>query len=220
MDAAYGDQDRFGFPPSGGARGADGGPSVASPECGVNVQKYFIFINFSKFSIWNAPPIRITRETMTLLQLVFAERLGNVVGYRVPVYFDIFYGLMKHQVDAKTHTKVVLVRDKSNPAVAFGVGSPTDIKMRALVGDDWRRLCGVDQPVHAMGAAPGYDQPGYWGKVQAEEADWAGKVAAVEGGYPEEYGGAAPGAGAAPAPDEEAAAEGAGAAAPPPAPDQ
>ena len=39
--------------------------------------------------------MRCSRETLRLLQLVFAERLGHVVGWRVPLYFHAFYAALK-----------------------------------------------------------------------------------------------------------------------------
>ena len=64
--------------------------------------RYFIFIHFEHFSIWNAPPMRCSRETLRLLQLVFAERLGHVVGWRVPLYFHAFYAALKVRATAST----------------------------------------------------------------------------------------------------------------------
>ena len=143
------------------------------------VQKYFIFIHFENFSLWNAPPMKASRETLKLLQLIFAERLGHVVGYRVPLYFHVFYAALKPFIDAKTESKVVLIRNKSDDA-AFAPGSANDDKMRALVGDQWRELCGVDQPTKA-GSACGFDQPTYWAEVQEEQKAWAEAVAAAGG---------------------------------------
>ena len=86
-------------------------------------------------------------------------------------------------IDAKTESKVVLVRNKSDVEGEFGAGSANDAKLRALVGDDWRALCGVDE-VGAVpaGSAYGFEQPAYWAGVLEEQAQWAASVRAAGGG--------------------------------------
>lgn len=48
-------------------------------------------------------------------------------------------------------------------------GSENDVALRQLIGDDWKRLTGAEQPVVALGSTPGYNHDEEWGAVAEED---------------------------------------------------
>ena len=166
----------------------------ATRAMGDGVHKYLVFIHLENFSIWNAPPMRCTRETLRLMQQCFAERLGHIVLFRGPAYFKIFFNAIKMFIDAKTVSKAVFV---TGNASVVAEGSADDSMLKQLIGDDWKVLCGVEQPQAAPDVSIGYDHPTYWSAVVEEESAW---VARVEQAKSESAGAAAAAAGAAASP--------------------
>ena len=181
-------------------------------------QKFVIFIHLEDFSLWNAPGAKATRETLRLVQDCFPERLGHCVLWQPAAYFRVFYKIFKRFIDAKTRSKLVLLHgdyDHATRDVAAGGG--VDAAMRGLVGDDWRRLCGVGTVPPAWSAAdsgrcwgnggavpkgwrtppyfsPGYEHASYWAEAVEERARWdaaadAAAAAAAECGVAEEAAG-------------------------------
>ena len=71
--------------------------------------------------------------------------------------------MIKPFVDPVTYGKVVIIKGDYSP------GSANDEKMQLLVGADWKRKCGVDQPRQDKKSSPGYDHKKYWPALLAEE---------------------------------------------------
>ena len=66
------------------------------------VDKYTIFMNLEKFSIFSCPSMACSKETINMLCNMFPERLGHCICYQGPKYFEYFFGLVKPFVDPKT----------------------------------------------------------------------------------------------------------------------
>lgn len=118
--------------------------------------KYLVFMHLNNFSIFNNPPFRATKETIQMLSKCYPERLGHCICYQPPTYFKIFFETVKVFLDAKTAGKVVfIIGDVSE-------GSANDLKMKELIGDNWKVLTGAEQEVLSPGCSPGFSHSSYW----------------------------------------------------------
>ncbi len=123
------------------------------------VDKYLVFMHLGNFSFFNTPPLASTKETINMLCNCFPERLGHCIAYQPPSVFRVFFNTVKGFLDAKTASKMVfIIGDVSE-------GSKNDLKMRELVGDNWKELVGAEQPVVKKGCGPGYDHDAFWPTV-------------------------------------------------------
>jgi hypothetical protein len=128
------------------------------------VDKYCIFIHLDTFSFFNMPPFQSTRETLQMLCDCFPERLGHCIIYLPPTIFYTFFSTIKMFIDPKTVSKLVFILGDVSD------GSDNDVKMKDLVGDDWRVLTGAGQPVLRAGCSPGFDFSEYWPTIEARLA--------------------------------------------------
>lgn len=123
------------------------------------IDKYLVFINLKKFSLFSAPPFAATKETIHMLCNCYPERLGHCIVYQPPTIFYSFFNAVKIFLDPKTVSKVVfVVGDVSD-------GSPNDKLMQSIIGDNWKSLTGAEQAVLKPGNSPGYDHEVYWPTV-------------------------------------------------------
>lgn len=76
-----------------------------------------------------------------------------------PMIFEAFFNSIKSFIDPKTASKVVFVRGDVSE------GSPNDIKMKLIIGENWKTLTGACQPVVKENCSPGYDHEAYWPTV-------------------------------------------------------
>jgi hypothetical protein len=127
-----------------------------------SVDKYCCFIHLNEFSFWNMPPMNTTKETMFMLGNSYPERLGHAIVYKPPSVFNTFHSAVTALgvIDAKTQSKVVFIHGDTSD------GSPNDLKLRGLLGDNWKALTGAEQkvlsPSGAPKASPGYHHDEYW----------------------------------------------------------
>lgn len=129
------------------------------------VQKLVLFVPLTNFSLWSAPSLESTKGTIGLLQNHMPERLGTAIFYNPPTYFTVFLSLVKPFIDPITFSKVVTIKGDCSP------GSKNDTLMRNLLGDDWKKLTGVEQPVQ-KGCTPGFNFEPYWEELQREDEEW------------------------------------------------
>jgi hypothetical protein len=59
-------------------------------------------------------------------------------------------------IDPKTVSKVIFINGDVSE------GSENDLKLKTIIGDNWKILSGACQPVVASGCSPGYNHDGYW----------------------------------------------------------
>jgi len=129
-----------------------------------NVDKYVIFIHLSKFSIFNSPAIKVSIETMQMLSTAYPERLGHLIAYQPSSFLPTVFNAVKSFIDPKTVSKIHFINGDVSD------GSPNDIKMRQIIGNNWKKLTGADQPELSPGCSPGYDHRVYWPTVEARLA--------------------------------------------------
>ena len=59
------------------------------------VDKYVVFINLEKFSIFTCPSMQTSKETINMLCNMFPERMGHCICYKGPAYFTTFFNIVK-----------------------------------------------------------------------------------------------------------------------------
>jgi hypothetical protein len=58
-----------------------------------------LLIDYEGFSIFNAPPMKTSQETLSILQNQYPERLHRAYLIRPPFYFSIFWSLISPFID-------------------------------------------------------------------------------------------------------------------------
>jgi hypothetical protein len=137
-----------------------------NPHRKQDISKWVIFMNMSRFSIFNNPPFKTTLETIDLMTKVYCERMGLVVVFNTPSFFFSLYKIVRPFLDEKTIQKVVI----TGPA---GVGSDDDMKLRRLLGEDWRSLCNAET-CYAPGQriSPGFKGDDMWQMTEKIETEF------------------------------------------------
>lgn len=126
-------------------------------DAGQTADKYVMFIHLERFSLFNCPAISSVGETSFMVKSAFPERLGHIILYATPAVFETLYQtVFKFFLDPRTVSKLVfIVGDCSD-------GSANDLKLKTLIADDWKVMCGAEQPIYVEGGSPGYDHSKYW----------------------------------------------------------
>lgn len=125
------------------------------------VDKYLIFMHLEVFSLFNCPSISVVKETIFMLCSGYPERLGHCICYRPPAVFKTVFNAIKGLIDPKTVSKLIFITGDVSD------GSENDLKLRELIGDNWKILTGAEQPVVKTGCSPGYDHSQYWPMAMA-----------------------------------------------------
>jgi len=138
--------------------------------------KIVVFLHLTDFSLWTQPSMSVTRETITILSTVFPESMGSVVVLNPPAYFTSLYAVVSSLMDARTRSKVLLLPGGADP------GSRSDLKLREVIGPEWRTLTGAGQSMvkgwsdrhrRTVDASPGFCIERYWPTViEREVAAW------------------------------------------------
>ena len=138
-----------------------GGAVVSPPVVAVPVvEKQALFMHMNKFSLFNAPGLATTRQTIDILASFYCERLGHAILWKPPAYFSTFLLAVKRFVDPVTLSKVVIIKGNTDP------GSKNDELLHLLIGKDWRAISGVEGVREAKTSSPGYHHPSYWHRVR------------------------------------------------------
>ena len=62
-------------------------------------------------------------------------------------------------IDPKTVSKILFINGDVSD------GSENDIKLKNVIGENWKVLTGAEQLVHDYGSSPGYKHGDYWPTV-------------------------------------------------------
>lgn len=91
------------------------------PPLGAQVkhdaEKLVILINFTGWSLSTAPPMRTSRETLSILQDHYPERLAVAVCYNPPWIFAVFWKAISPFIDPTTYRKIRFVNPKREKEV-------------------------------------------------------------------------------------------------------
>lgn len=122
------------------------------------IEKYCLFINMERNSLWNSPPMKTSMETLKTLTERFPEHLGHAVVYKPGLLFNSLWSACKVFMDAKTVRKVLFISGDVSD------GSKNDLLLKDIIGDKWREWC--DCPKDA------YNHATFWPQVLEDEAKW------------------------------------------------
>lgn len=128
------------------------------------VDKYTIFMHMEGFSIFNAPSLSESRETVQILCDCFPERLGHIIAYQAPGYFSWLLGALKCFIDERTMSKLVFINGDVSD------GSSNDATLRQIIGSNWKELVGVNCGVISANSSPGYRHSDYWPVIKSKIA--------------------------------------------------
>ena len=93
-------------------REARGSSADLAPE------QIVILIDFTKWTRKVAVPMATARETLSILQNHYPERLGVAVCFNPPTIFRIFWSIISPFIDPKTYTKILFVNPKKKEKAA------------------------------------------------------------------------------------------------------
>uniref|UniRef100_A0A7S1J558 CRAL-TRIO domain-containing protein n=1 Tax=Eutreptiella gymnastica TaxID=73025 RepID=A0A7S1J558_9EUGL len=99
------------------------------------VEKFVLLIDFNGYSLRNAPSISTQRETLSILQNQYPERLGLAVCYCAPFLFNQSFKLIKPFIDPVTAAKLAFVSEKEK-VTYFSTHFPVSCLERDYSGDD------------------------------------------------------------------------------------
>ena len=78
-------------------------------------EQIVILINFTRWSRKNAVSMSTSRETLSILQNHYPERLGLAVCFNPPTIFRVFWSMISPFIDPKTYTKIMFVSRGKGP---------------------------------------------------------------------------------------------------------
>ena len=88
----------------------------SDPPLGSHVEhhreKLVLLIDFTGWTLATAPPMRTSRETLSILQDHFPERLAVAVCYNPPWIFAVFWKAISPFIDPETYRKIRFVNPK------------------------------------------------------------------------------------------------------------
>jgi hypothetical protein len=95
----------------------------------------------------------------------------RLLAFNPPMIFEAFFNSIKSFIDPKTVNKIVFIRGDVSD------GSPNDLRMKQIIGDDWKKITGACQPVLNESCSPGYNHEEYWPTVltRVEQLKESGK---------------------------------------------
>ena len=143
----------------------------ASRQMRGGVQRHVVFITLEDFSLWSAPNMATTKETIDMVTNQFPERLGHCVLYKAPMIFAGFWSAVKGFIDPVTAAKVTFISGDTSP------GSSNDAKMRSILGENWREVTRQDETPYEEGGSRGYRHAEAWQLAVQEEGIWLAQQA-------------------------------------------
>jgi hypothetical protein len=83
--------------------------------------KICLVIDFDGYSLMNAPPMKTSVETLSILQNHYPERLAKAYLVRPPWIFHTFYSLISPLIDTVTREKVVMLSSKKHATLVENI---------------------------------------------------------------------------------------------------
>jgi len=130
------------------------------------VERNVVFITLEDFSLFTAPSLATTRETIDMVCNQYPERLGHCIMYKAPAIFTAFWKAARNLLDPATAARITFISGDTS------VGSDNDRALTSILGDNWRELTQQDAPVWEDGGSRGYKHEAAWARAMQEESDW------------------------------------------------
>jgi len=83
-------------------------------EATTHQQKMVLLIDYDGFSMSNAPPMKTSKATLTILQDHYPERLFRAYVIKPLTIFYGFFKLISPFIDPVTKAKIVMITNKGN----------------------------------------------------------------------------------------------------------
>lgn len=124
---------------------------VGSSKLGL--EKVILIMDFTHFSLSTAPPMSVSKHTLTILQSHYPERVKSIYCFNAPFVFKAFWSMVKHFVDPVTKQKIVFVSGAKAMAQFHEIFENTDALEEVCGGtlpnstpDSWDSTAYIDLP--------------------------------------------------------------------------
>mmetsp|Transcript_11823 Transcript_11823/g.16971 ORF Transcript_11823/g.16971 Transcript_11823/m.16971 type:complete len:172 (+) Transcript_11823:369-884(+) len=138
----------------------------AARQMPQGVERNVVFISLEDFSLWTAPSLATTRETIDIVCNQYPERLGHCIMFKAPSVFTAFWKVAKRFLDPVTAEKITFISGDTSP------GSANDARLIRILGENWRQLTRQDEAVCEKGGSRGYVHAAAWAQAEQEELLW------------------------------------------------
>lgn len=132
---------------------------LACKKMGKDVEGYVMFMNLSDFTLSKRMEKKTSRELMKLMAEHYPDAMDVAIVYKPPWVFKQIWNVMKLFMDKSSRERFIFVSGD------FKDGSKNDLKLKSILGDNWKHLTGVEMPRKDKNSAPGYDHESYWKTV-------------------------------------------------------
>jgi hypothetical protein len=85
--------------------------AIATMKHTTGMEKLSLIIDYAGYTSAHAPPMKTSRETLTILQSYYPERLYRAYAVRPPYIFHAFLSLVSPFIDSVTRKKICLLKD-------------------------------------------------------------------------------------------------------------
>lgn len=107
---------------------------------GRGAEKLVLLIDYDGYSLLNAPPMKTSTETLSILQNHYPERLFRAYCIRPPWIFNAFWTMISPFIDPITYQKIVMVNGNREEIAQklSNDGIPLSVLEASLGGHDQR----------------------------------------------------------------------------------
>ena len=101
-------------------------------------EKLILLIDYNGWSLMNAPPMKTSMETLSILQNHYPERLHKAYCIRPPWIFNAFWNMITPFIDPDTKAKIIMTNTTNKQTLPYLEHINIDIVETELGGNDSR----------------------------------------------------------------------------------